>query len=61
MTNREKINRMSNKELAQEISNRVVCTIGAHTCPACGVCEMKSGTNCKEVVKKWLEMEIENG
>ena len=59
MTNRDRLARMSNQELAEEIKSwdgpntKLTCM-----CPADGICLMKLGT-CESRILEWLEMEAD--
>lgn len=55
MTNRDRLARMSNQELADEIKSwdSDICM-----CPASEICLMKSGS-CVSRILEWLEMEAD--
>lgn len=57
MTNRDRLARMSNQELADEIKSwdSDICM-----CPAEGVCFKLGGADtCVNVILKWLEIEVD--
>lgn len=58
MTNKEKINQMSNEELADEMHQRLV---SYYLCEFCYYHHNKTRTlhtHCKEGIQKWLESEV---
>lgn len=52
-TNRDKINRMSDKELSELFNRIVMC----NTCPASNICQ-PNGT-CGDALYQWLKQESE--
>lgn len=56
MTNRDKINAMSNKELARFIKDR------QEDCDKCvlyNICENYEGASCVDNITEWLESEVD--
>ena len=54
MTNREKIDRMSNEERAHFIRIHTDCT--PHSCPAFNICVVnKNKETCIKTIHEWLE------
>ena len=56
MTNRDRLARMSNQELAEEIKSWKSDTC---MCPAAGICLMYLLKSCKSTILEWLEMEAD--
>ena len=56
VSNRDRLARMSNQELADEIESWVsdICM-----CPAEGVCFKCGADACVNIILKWLEMEVD--
>ena len=59
MTNREKINQMSTEELSEFINEMTDCIWCPIKMQFCDIHKSSQKITCKEVIKKWLESEVE--
>lgn len=55
-TNYDRIRNMSIDEMAEYITN---ITISCENCPVYEKCSITAEVNCSDMMKKWLESEVE--